>query len=199
MPRRPRPDIQPEILIPDVRYQERLANSVIDDTHQARVRPKGSWPINDVWTNIFGKTNEVLSRIREDGGVLDEALVFFMMINCAKAVAVPVTGSDSEPLVRQDHIVYRLLKVGCRVYMTQEQIANKLGQWRSTINSKIREMKRYGLIVNSGHGWFEFSSENKTGEKYNNTVFVSWGFKNDKLAWEWAIYNAANSPKPYKQ
>ena len=50
-----------------------------------------------------------------------------------------------------------------------------------------------------GHGWFEFSSENKTGEKYNNTVFVSWGFKNDKLAWEWAIYNAANSPKPYKQ
>ena len=43
------------------------------------------------------------------------------------------------------------------------------------------------------------SSENKTGEKYNNTVFVSWGFKNDKLAWEWAIYNAANSPKPYKQ
>ncbi len=50
-----------------------------------------------------------------------------------------------------------------------------------------------------GHGWFEFSSENKTGDKLVNTVFVSWGFKDDKLAWEWAIYNTANSPEPYKK
>ncbi|MBT4308443.1 MAG: hypothetical protein HOD48_08425 [Candidatus Marinimicrobia bacterium] len=50
-----------------------------------------------------------------------------------------------------------------------------------------------------GHGWFEFSSENKTGDKLVNTVFVSWGFKDDKLAWEWAIYNTANSPDPYKK
>ncbi|MDP6275526.1 MAG: hypothetical protein QGF69_01265 [Candidatus Marinimicrobia bacterium] len=50
-----------------------------------------------------------------------------------------------------------------------------------------------------GHGWFEFSSENKTGEKFVNTVFVGWGFDGDKLAWEWAIYNTANSPEPYKK
>jgi hypothetical protein len=50
-----------------------------------------------------------------------------------------------------------------------------------------------------GHGWFEFSSENKMGVKFVNTVFVSWGFKDDKLAWEWAIYNTANSPDPYKK
>ncbi|MDP6202481.1 MAG: hypothetical protein QF616_09670 [Candidatus Marinimicrobia bacterium] len=50
-----------------------------------------------------------------------------------------------------------------------------------------------------GHGWFEFSSENKTGDKLVNTVFVSWGFKDDKLAWEWAIYNTADSPDPYKK
>ena len=43
---------------------------------------------NDGWTNIFNKTNEVLSLIREDGGILDEALVFFMMRNCRKANAV---------------------------------------------------------------------------------------------------------------
>ena len=49
-----------------------------------------------------------------------------------------------------------------------------------------------------GHGWFEFSSENETSEKFVNTVFVSWGFQDDKLAWEWAIYNTSNSPEAYK-
>ena len=49
-----------------------------------------------------------------------------------------------------------------------------------------------------GHGWLEFSSENKTGEKFVNTVFVSWGFDDDKLAWEWAIYDLSKVPDPYK-
>ena len=50
-----------------------------------------------------------------------------------------------------------------------------------------------------GHGWLEFSSENKTGEKFVNTVFVSWGFDDDKLAWEWAIYDLSKVPDPYKK
>ena len=50
-----------------------------------------------------------------------------------------------------------------------------------------------------GHGWLEFSSENKTGEKFVNTVFVSWGFDDDKLAWEWAIYDLSKVPDSYKK
>ena len=38
-----------------------------------------------------------------------------------------------------------------------------------------------------------------SGQDFVNTVFVSWGFENDKLAWEWAIYNTSDSPEPYKE
>ena len=50
-----------------------------------------------------------------------------------------------------------------------------------------------------GHGWLEFSSENKTGEKLVNTIFVSRGFDDDKLAWEWAIYDLSKVPDHYKK
>jgi len=49
------------------------------------------------------------------------------------------------------------------------------------------------------HAWLEFSSTDTTGQDFVNTVFVSWGFENNKLAWEWAIYNTSDSPDPYKE
>ena len=49
------------------------------------------------------------------------------------------------------------------------------------------------------HAWVEFSSVDTSGQDFVNTVFVSWGFENDKLAWEWAIYNTSDSPEPYKE
>lgn len=50
-----------------------------------------------------------------------------------------------------------------------------------------------------GHAWLDLSSEGINGQKFRNTVFASWGFEGDKLAWEWAIYNTSNSPDPYKE
>lgn len=158
MPSRGRQDIRPEILLPDVRDQERRANAAIDNRHRAKVRHVDHRPVTDGWTNIFDRTDEILSFIRRNRGNVDEALVFFMMRNCEKASASPVKDANNEPLVREGKIVHRLMRVGCRVYMTQEQIADKFGNERTTINGKIGEMRKHGLIVNQGHGWYEFDA-----------------------------------------
>ena len=42
--------------------------------------------------------------------------------------------------------------------MTQEEIAQQLGCSRQHVNEQIRKMKEHGLIVNQGHGWYEFAA-----------------------------------------
>ena len=37
-------------------------------------------------------------------------------------------------------------------------MAHEYGCSRQHVNSQIKEMKRYRLIVNQGHGWYEFAA-----------------------------------------
>ena len=149
MPRRRRQDVQPEILLPDVREPERQANDAIGDAYRAKVRPVDYRPVVDGWTNIFNRTEETFEFIRRNDGNIDEGLVFFMMRHCAMASASPV---------RDGFIVHRLRRVGCRIYMTQEEIGSQYGRSRQHVNEQIGQMKKYGLIVNKGEGWYEFDA-----------------------------------------
>ncbi len=158
MPRRPRPDVEPEILLPDVREPERQANDAIGDQYRAKVRPVDYRPIVDGWTNIFDRTEETLSFARRNGGIIDAGLVFFMMRHCAMASASPVRGENNQLVLRDGCIVHQLRRVGCRVYMTQEAIGNQYGRSRQHVNTQIGEMKKFGLIVNRGVGWYEFDA-----------------------------------------
>ena len=99
-----------------------------------------------------------LGRIRENGGKLDEGLVAFMMEACAKTAVAPVLDDDRNQVVKDGQLVYRLIRVGCRIYMTQMQIALRYGCSRQHVCNQIRQMKEHGLIVNSGNGWYEFAA-----------------------------------------
>ena len=158
MPRIQRPDVQPEILLPDVRLPERQANDAIGSGYRAKVRPVGYRLVVDGWTNIFDRTEEATKSIRLNGGSIDEGLVFFMMRHCAKAAASPVTDGNNQLMIRDGFILHRLLRVGCRIYMTQEEIGRQYGCSRQHVNEQIGQMKKYGLIVNKGEGWYEFDA-----------------------------------------
>lgn len=58
------------------------------------------------------------------------------------------------------------------------------------INTPIYEVVTDSSGAKYGHIWCKLTSKNrKTGKTVNVTVFSSVGFKNDKLAWEWVIYD----------
>jgi len=158
MPRRPRQDIQPEILLPDVREPERQANEAIGNEYRARVHPVDYRPVVDGWTNTFDRTEEAFKFIRRNGGNIDEGLVFFMMRHCAMAAASSIRDGNNQPVLRDGFIVHRLRRVGCRIYMTQEEIGRQYGRSRQHVNEQIGQMKKYGLIVNQGEGWYEFDA-----------------------------------------
>ena len=159
MPRRRRPDLSPEILLRDDRYQRLQANQAVDDGwYVPRVRRDGDKPINDGFIPIMNTKQLRLRAIKRCGGKLDEGLVAYMMENCAQAQVVPVFNANGLREIRDGFLVYRLARVGCRLYMTQAQIAHEYGCSRQNVNSQIKEMKRYRLIVNQGHGWYEFAA-----------------------------------------
>ena len=159
MPRRPRPDLQPEILLPDTREALRRANEAAGTGYNVpRVRRVGEKPINDGFLVIMNAKQRWLREIKRSGGKLDEGLVAFMMENCAIARAGPVRDENGDHVVRDGYLVFRLTQVGCRIYMNQEGIAEQYGCSRQHVNEQIGRMKHHGLIVNQGHGWYEFDA-----------------------------------------
>jgi hypothetical protein len=42
--------------------------------------------------------------------------------------------------------------------MTQEEIGRQHGRSRQHVNEQIGQMKKFGLIVNKGEGWYEFDA-----------------------------------------
>ena len=158
MPRRRRPDLEPEILLADVREQERRANRAIDPGYNAKVRRRDEMPINDGFMPILDEKQRRLAYFKEKGVRFDEGLLAFMMERCDRTRIVPVHDADGNQLVRDGRRVFLLRRVGCRVYMTQEEIAKDHGCSRQHVNEQIQLMKEHDFIVNWGHGWYEFDA-----------------------------------------
>ena len=159
MPRPRHPDAEPEILLLDDREKRRLANGAVGTGWSVpRVRRDGEFPIKDGFTPIMDEKQRQLRWIKNNGGKLDEGLVAFMMENCAKSLKAPVLDRNRNQVLRDGYLVFRLTRVGCRIYMTQAQIAQLYRCSRQHVSNQIRQMKEHGLIVNCRNGWYEFAA-----------------------------------------
>jgi hypothetical protein len=159
MPRARHPDLEPEILLPDDRRQKQLANDAVEDGWTVpRVRLYGKSPINDGFIPIMDEKQRQLREIKLNGGKLDEGLVAFMMENCAKTLKALVHDKNGNPLIKDGCLVFRLIRVGCRIYMTQQEIALQYGCSRQHVTNQIKQMKEHSLIVNCRNGWYEFAA-----------------------------------------
>ena len=159
MPRPRRRDVEPEILLRDDREQRQLANDAVAEIwYVNKVRRRGDQPVKDGFMLNMDEKQRQLRAAKRNGAKLDEGLVAFMMENCAQAHVAPILDENGDKLVRDGFRVCRLVRVGCRVYMTQEQIADLYGCRRQHVNEQISMMNQYGLIVNKGLGWYEFAA-----------------------------------------
>ena len=152
MSRRPRPDLQPEIVLPDGTEQETRANEAIDNDWRARVYPRGQRPINDDWMVKFAELHRRLSQLRLIGAGINEGLLHFMMEHCGLAATSPKLDRNGQAEFRDGGRVAILRRVGCRVRMMHQQIADRYGfKARTTVTDHIKKFKEHGLIVNCGH------------------------------------------------
>ena len=159
MSRRPRPDLQPEIVLPDGTQQETRANEAIDNDCRARVYPRGQRPINDDWTVKFAELQRRLSQLRIIGAGINEGLLHFMMEHCELPAISPKLDRNGQAELREGGRVAILRRVGCRVRMAHQIIADRYGfKARTTVTDHIKKFKKHGLIVNCGHGWNEFDA-----------------------------------------
>jgi len=159
MPRRQRDDIEPEILLSDTHEQQQLATNAIDhERYRAMVYDRNQPIGRDRRTYFFDALDYRLRQCRDVGVTMNEGLLSFMMRQCDLANVRIVRDANGEPIVRDGLTVHRLVRVGCRMTMTQQQIANRHELSRQTVNHQIGIFREWYFIVNQGSGWYEFDA-----------------------------------------
>lgn len=153
MPRQQRTDLQPIIYLPDTGEASRRANEAVGGGFRAFVYPDGGRGIRfrkhydsfDAWINF----------LRGEGETIDHEVMDFMLAHLSFADARPRPDEQPDEAGR---IPYTLFKPGCRVEMTQEEIAKGLGCSSEKVRVAIKQMKSCFIIVNWGKGWYEFDA-----------------------------------------
>jgi hypothetical protein len=159
MPRHPRDDLEPEILLSDTNEQQRLATGVIDQDHfRVQVYDRNQAIGRERRIYFFDAFDHRLQQCRDDGIKLDEGLLNFMMRQCELADVRVKRNPGGDPIVQDRQIVHRLVRVGCRMRMTQDHIASRFGLSRQTVNQRIGIFRDWYFIVNQGRGWYEFDA-----------------------------------------
>lgn len=159
MPRRIRPDLEPEISLPDTGEQQHLASSVIDqENYNAIVYAKNSSIGREPRMYIFNTLEERLQDCRGHKEGIDEGLLFMMINLCDLVDKRLQRDSNGDPIIKDDQIVHRLVRVGCRARITQEELSQRYGTSRQYVNEQIKKFKENYLIVNQGKGWYEFDA-----------------------------------------
>ena len=158
MPRRPRPDIEPKILVPNVSAQQRVVNEAIDDRHSAKVRRLGEPPIRDGWMIVVDELERRLDLFRNRKTPIPASFLYFLVAHCEMAHVVSKLDADGKPETQDDNDVMILRRVGCRVRMTERQMADSFNKSVSTIERYVSTLKEHGFIINSGRGWIELDA-----------------------------------------
>lgn len=130
-------------------YDERNPANFIPTTYIARHR----------WQLV--KQRKIMEENERKNGEkplnLDVSLMAFMMDHCARA--------DYREIEKNNGVIMcKFIKVGCRVYATQNEIAEMFRMVqpkyrRETVNKQINLMYDLGIIVNKANSWIEFDVE----------------------------------------
>jgi hypothetical protein len=159
MPRHPRDDLEPEILLPDVAVQQRRAADVIGDRFRAIVYDPNNSIGREPRIIIFRERLEHrLRECRANKAGIDEGFLSMMMHRCELAQTRERRRGNGEPILRDGLLVCRLVRVGSRVRLTQNELANVYGRSRQFVSNQIRKLKDWCFIVNHGRGWYEFDA-----------------------------------------
>jgi len=159
MPRQVRPDLEPEILLPDIAEQQRRATGAIDQQQYRAIVYDRNNPIGrERRIYVFDRLETRLEECRSSEAGIDEGFLFMMMRCCDLAVIREQRDANREPILRNGLFVHRLIRVGCRVRMTQRELGHRYRKGRQFANGQIGKLKDWYFIVNQGRGWYEFAA-----------------------------------------
>ena len=157
MPRPQRVDIQPLIIVPDIRLHKEAASNVVPNEFTVSVSRRGPHPHGGFHITTAAYYG-YLELLRQDGISLPFDLLTLLMGRIEYARSVPIPPNDLSTQPPAGMMVVRVDEVGCRVWMTQAEMGEALGVCRATIIEKLKILKNHDLIENWGHGWVELSA-----------------------------------------
>lgn len=157
MSRQERPDLRPTVFLPDTGSDQQIVNEVLGQNRRARVRVTGQR--FERFITVYEAMDQRLDDIRRTTNPpLDEKVLNVMLSRCAQARTTMLTGVRQPPDTPIDQVAHRFQSVGCRVHMTQKQIADIAYCSRDHVSRQIQILREHGIIVNWGRGWYEFDA-----------------------------------------
>lgn len=82
--------------------------------------------------------------------------VLFSIISRLEMAEVdPMNEMEAGNLDRNGRLRHALLRCGCRVDVTNQELADEIGKSKASIERAIRSLKEAEIIINWGRGWLE--------------------------------------------
>lgn len=149
-----RPDRRPIVFVPDTSNEERNLRRLLPAGRRLRVYDDSTRIGNSVRT--MDAARDALKRLDKKGVSFDKGLFLYALLCVSWAKDSDVDPEKFNIRRKAGFSARRLHSVGCRVYMTNEQIGSEYGCTREHVNRNIRVWKEHGLVIRRGRGWFEF-------------------------------------------
>lgn len=150
MSRKIRPDLRPTIWVPDTTDAQRRARQAVGARYGVSVfEPGRTIP----YARCFDALHGWIRFLRSEGETIDHEILTCMSGHLRFADARPQAPANEEGM-----IPYILFMPVCRVEKTQRNIADELGCSEERVRLAIKQLRRCGIIVNAGKGWYEFDA-----------------------------------------
>lgn len=150
MPRPIRPDLHPIILIPDTSDAQRRAREVVGSRLSVSVYEPGN---TAPYIRGHASFYDWINFLRSEGEAIDHEILNYMVGRLPFANARSQGPANGKGLI--PHILYM---PGCRVEITQQEIADAVRCSEERVRLAIKQLKRCEIIVNTGKGWYEFDA-----------------------------------------
>lgn len=161
MPRKPRPDLEPECVIRDlapIEKEAKKAAAAFDVNIRAYEKAPSSYGSFCFLYEGFYKAIDLIlaGKKKLPKGAPDFEFAFRLtgLVDLARFSQL----KDMKQPAPAGCIWIKMLAVGSRVTMTHEAIASRLGYSRPFVTEHIQRLKDCGIIVNWGNGWVEFDA-----------------------------------------
>ena len=146
--------------VKDMRDNLARAKNAVDDDVSVKVWNKKQGRAPTPFRQLHDRFDELVCEAsawaKEHGLSFSSAIAYGLSKLVEKAVAVDYRDEDGFHKTKNGCIQKELKTPGCRIWMTQTEMAERLGCSRSTLSSTLRALKEVELVVNWGNGWIEF-------------------------------------------
>lgn len=160
MARTPRDHFHEIIEVHDLRDNPNRAEKAVDEDIGVSVWSKSQGRIATFYRQTHDLLDEKIDKAEQyaarNGFGFNVGIAYRLSRYVEKAEAEPYENQCGYQMHREGKILMDLKNPGCRIWLTQADMCEKLECSRSALTNTLRAMKEVDLILNWGEGWIEF-------------------------------------------